>query len=189
MPSGPRTLVALLVGIQLGSVRALKVPLTRASFIQTAGLSLLTPPAAHAEMFTAAGDCTGVGMCSGSAKTSLAAYDEMLLKKTTEELNEMSEGASAAKTAGYDECKRLVNLVLELDWRSLDDAAKKLDQSLGSTQRLNTGIKKKDPKVTAKAVLEIAEDLDVSGYTSAGTGQPASAPPAAGNPFDPRLQK
>ena len=127
-------------------------------------------------------------MCSGAAKTSLASYDVMLLKRSTDELNEMSEGAPAAKKAGYDECKRLINLVLDLDWKSLDTAAKQLDQSLGSTKRLSTGIQKKDPKTVAKAVLEIAEDLDVSSFTSAGTGQPATAPERAGNPYDPRNQ-
>lgn len=183
-------IVALLLGIQLSV--ALRLPgnlkLTRGAFVNAAGLSLLIPPAAHAEMFSTAADCTGIGMCSGSAKTQLASYDAMLLKKTADELNEMSEGATGAKADGYAECKRLVSLVLELDWKALDDAAKKLDQELGSTQRLSNGIKKKDPKTTAKAVLEIAEDLDVIGYTSAGTGQPASAPPAARNPYDPRNQ-
>ena len=103
--------------------------------------------------------------------------------------SEMSEGAPAAQVAVYDECKRLVSLILELDWKSLDTAAQKLDQSRSSTKKLTAGIDKKDPKITAKAVLEIAEDLDVAAFTSAGTGTPASAPERAANPYDPRLQK
>lgn len=98
----------------------------------------------------------------------------------------MSQGASPAEVALYDECKRLVSLLLVLDWASLDAAAKKLDPSQGSTKRLTKGIQSKDPKISAKAVLEIAEDLDVSAFTSAGTGQPETTPIRAVNPNDPR---
>ena len=76
----------------------------------------------------------------------------------------MSQGASPAEVALYDECKRLVSLLLVLDWASLDAAAKKLDPSQGSTKRLTKGIQSKDPKISAKAVLEIAEDLDVGPF-------------------------
>ena len=41
-------------------------------------------------------------------------------------------------------------------------------------------------QVAAKAVLEIAEDLDVSAFTSAGTGQPDTTPVRFVNPNDPR---
>lgn len=187
-------LIALLIGTQLSA--ALRVPapgalkITRSSFIHAAGLGLLVPPAAQAEMFTTAADCTGIGMCSGAAKTQLASYDVMLLEKAKTEIGEMSEGATGAKASGFDECKRLVGLVLDLDWKSLDAAASKLDPSQGSTQRLSKGIKAKDPKITAKAVLEIAEDLDVTtSIRDPLVGQPAMAPPSAGNPFDPRNQK
>ena len=101
----------------------------------------------------------------------------------------MSEGAPADQVALYKECKRLVSLILELDWKSLKEAEQKLDQSRSSTKKLAAGIDKKDPKITAKAVLEIAEDLDVAAFPSAGPGPPASAPERAANPFDPRLQK
>ena len=166
--------------------------ISRRSIVHSAaGLGILAAaPAlpAHAELYTTAADCTGIGMCSGNAKVQLASYDVMLLKRSTDELNEMSEGASEGKKAGYEECKRLINLVLDLDWASLDAAAKKLDASLDSTKRLSKGIKAKDPKTVAKAVLEIAEDLDVSTFTSAGTGQPAMVGARAGNPYDPRNQ-
>ena len=172
-------LIAVLLGIQLSVALRVPAPValkcTRGSFLSAAGLGLLIPPAAHAEIFSAAGDCTTEGICSKNAKTQLASYDVLLLEKTTEGLNEMSEGASGATLAGYEECKRLVALVLDLDWKSLEKAASKLDQSQGSTQMLVGGIKKKDPKTTAKAVLRIADDLDVLGYSSAGTGSPSSA--------------
>ena len=98
----------------------------------------------------------------------------------------MSQGASPAEVALYDECKRLVTLLLVLDWASLEAAAKKLDPAQGSTKRLAAGIQKKDPKIAAKAVLELAEDLDVAAFTSAGTGQPETTPIRATNPNDPR---
>ena len=61
----------------------------------------------------------------------------------------MSQGASPAEVALYDECKRLVSLLLVLDWPSLEAAAKRLDPSKGSSKRLSAGIQKKDPKVGA----------------------------------------
>lgn len=100
----------------------------------------------------------------------------------------MSVGASGAKLEGYNECKRLVGLVLELDWKSLESAAKKLDPSASSTKKLTAAIQKKDPKGSAKAVLAIAEDLDVAQYSSDGTGAPALVSQPVVNPYDPRLQ-
>ena len=38
------------------------------------------------------------------------------------------------------------------------------------------GVQKKDPKLSAKAVLDLADDLDVTAFTSAGSGQPSLRP-------------
>merc|ERR1712188_309724 len=113
---------------------------------------------ARAELYSSASECTGVGICSSNGYTQLAAYDEMLLKRTSDELKEMSEGASEAQLAVYDECQRLVALLLNLDWKGLDATVKKLDPSKSSTKKLATGVQKKDPKLSAKAVLELADD-------------------------------
>ena len=71
-------LVALLLGIQLSVGLRVAAPATlkctRGSFLHAAGLSLLVPPAAHAEVFSSAGDCTGTGICSSNAKTQLASF-------------------------------------------------------------------------------------------------------------------
>lgn len=102
--------------------------------------------------------------------------------------DEMIKASPPEKLAGYNECKRLIGLVLELDWKSLEKASKALDPSQSATKRLVTGIQKKDPKTAAKSVLEIAEDLDVSTFTSAGTGYVSTYQAGAGNPFDPRKE-
>ena len=164
------------------------VTTSRRSIIHAAGLSLVAPALpVHAELYSSASSCTAGAVCSGSGRTALAAYDEMLLKRTTEELTEMAADTPAKKPV-YDECQKLVDLVLQLDWKALEASAKGLDQSADSTKKLLAGIKKQDPKIAAKAVLDIADDLDVSQFTSAGTGSLPSAPNRSTNPFDPRLQ-
>ena len=78
----------------------------------------------------------------------------------------MIEGAAAEKRAGFEECKRLISALLELDWKSVDTAVKKLDPTLSTTQKLAAAVKKQDPKIASRAVLEIAEDLDVAPYVT-----------------------
>ena len=99
-------------------------------------------------------------------KKELASYDELLLNKASDEISSMIEGTSGDKRAGLEECKRLISLLLVLDWQQIAEATKKRDQSLGTTQKLNAAIKKQDPKVASRAVLELAEDLEVAEYVS-----------------------
>ena len=56
---------------------------------------------------------------------------------------------------------------------SISGKKKKLDPEKDTTKRLVSGVQKQDPKITAKAVLDLADDLDVAAFSSAGTGQPA----------------
>jgi len=173
------------------SMNAPSVGVSRRSIISAAsaaGLSLVALPV-HAELYSTAASCTASAVCTGTGKTNLAAYDLMLLNRASDELDEMIKDAPAEKMAGYKECKRLVGLVLDLDWKSLEAAAKTLDPSQSATKKLFLGIQKKDPKTAAKSVLEIAEDLDVSTFSSAGTGYVSTYQPGAGNPFDPRKEK
>ena len=96
----PRLAVLLLA---LPQILALRTPVVKApgsrcsrkSIVHAAGLSLFAPglslfapalPANAVEMYSTASSCTAGAICSGSGKTMLAAYDEMLLKRTSEEL-------------------------------------------------------------------------------------------------------
>ena len=149
--------------------------LSRGAFIQAASLSLAAAalPAHAAELSGGGKACTDPrGMCSDAGKTQLAAYDQMLLSRAKDELSEMAAEVPS-RAAAYDECKRLVALTLDLDWSALGDAAKTYDPEKASTKKLIAGVQQKDPKATAKAVLDLADDLDVAAFSSAGTGQPA----------------
>jgi hypothetical protein len=119
-----------------------------------AALMLPTTKPALAELYTSYG------------KKELASYDALLLEKASEEISSMIEGTSGEKRSELEECKRLISLVLKLDWQQIAEATKKRDQSLGTTQKLNAAIKKEDPKVASRAILELAEDLDVAEYVS-----------------------
>ena len=148
---------------------------SRGAFVRAAGLGLAAAalPAHASEMYTASTSCTDPrGMCSGSGKSALASYDQMLLARAKDELDEMSK-EEPSKAAVYDECKRLVALILDLDWPALQLAVKKLDPEKDTTKRLVSGVQKQDPKITAKAILDLADDLDVAAFSSAGSGQPA----------------
>lgn len=63
-------------------------PSSRRSIMQAAALTLVAPalPAAAVEMYSSASSCVANAVCSSNGKTQLASYDEMLLKRTTEEL-------------------------------------------------------------------------------------------------------
>ena len=70
---------------------------SRKSIVHAAGLSLFAPglslfaparPVDAVEMYSTASSCTAGAVCSSSGRTMLAAYDEMLLKRTSEELCE-----------------------------------------------------------------------------------------------------
>ena len=60
---------------------------SRRSALTAAAFSIVVPARTSArELYTAASDCTSTAVCTGNGKTQLASYDEMLLKRTTDEL-------------------------------------------------------------------------------------------------------
>ena len=60
---------------------------SRRAILHAAGLSLVAPTLpAQAEMMYSASECTATAICSGNGKVALAAYDQMLLKRTDDEL-------------------------------------------------------------------------------------------------------
>ena len=156
-------IASLLVCLAANGASGLKIPLRppnamsrRAVGGVAAALMLPTtkPALAGGELYTSYG------------KKELASYDALLLEKASEEISSMIEGTSGEKRSELEECKRLISLVLKLDWQQIAEATTKRDQSLGTTQKLNAAIKKQDPKVASRAILELAEDLDVAEYIS-----------------------
>lgn len=48
-----------------------------------------------------------------------------MLTPTARRRTDMMTDATAAQKQGYDECKGLIALILKLDWKALEAAAKK----------------------------------------------------------------
>jgi len=157
------TVLSLRLPVALGRRDAMCV----ASVIGVFGLAPPTPAIA-AELYTSYG------------KKELASYDILLLENQAKEIATMLEGTTGDKRDGLQECARLIQLILVLDWPSLDKAAKARDPAESTTQKLCAGIKKQDPKVVSRVVLEIAEDLDVANYVSAPNQQLIGLPKTPG---------